>query len=277
MMVELERLWARLNPLTSPFTLIDILIVAVFFYWLLGIVRGTRAVQLLRGVGILLAIAFLMPSIASDRLTLLNWLVVNVISPALIVAIPVLFQPELRRALESLGRSSDLFGRPFGGANRSELLETITVISRAAAQLSQQGVGALMVIERRTQLQEFADRGVILDSRISVPLLLNIFYPNSPLHDMAVIIRGNRILAANVVLPLSEDIAGPRRYGTRHRAAKGITEQSDALAVVVSEETGAISLVSDGRLVSYLTEARLRTMLADLMQVPLESEAKRAA
>jgi len=147
-MIELERLWARLNPFTSPFALIDILIVAAFFYWLLGIVRGTRAVQLLRGVGILLVISFLMPSVASDRLTLLNWLVVNVISPALIVAIPVLFQPELRRALESLGRSSDLFGRPFGGANRSELLETIHVISRAAAQLSQQGVGALMVIER---------------------------------------------------------------------------------------------------------------------------------
>lgn len=276
-MIELERLWTRLNPLTSPFALIDIFIVTAFFYWLLGIVRGTRAVQLLRGVGILLAIAFLMPAIASDRLTLLTWLIVNVISPALIVAIPVLFQPELRRALESLGRSSDLFGRPFGGANRSELLETITVISRAASQLSQQGVGALIVIERRTQLQEFADRGVILDSRISTPLLLNIFFPNSPLHDMAVIIRGNRILAANVVLPLSEDISGPRRYGTRHRAAKGITEQTDALAVVVSEETGAISLVSDGRMVSYLTETRLRTMLADLMQVPLEKEAKRAA
>ncbi|WP_322822600.1 diadenylate cyclase CdaA [Chloroflexus sp.] len=276
-MIELERLWTRLNPLTSPFALIDIFIVTAFFYWLLGIVRGTRAVQLLRGVGILLAIAFLMPAIASDRLTLITWLIVNVISPALIVAIPVLFQPELRRALESLGRSSDLFGRPFGGANRSELLETITVISRAAAQLSQQGVGALIVIERRTQLQEFADRGVILDSRISTPLLLNIFFPNSPLHDMAVIIRGNRILAANVVLPLSEDISGPRRYGTRHRAAKGITEQTDALAVVVSEETGAISLVSDGRMVSYLTETRLRTMLADLMQVPLEKEAKRAA
>ncbi|GIV95020.1 diadenylate cyclase CdaA [Chloroflexus aurantiacus] len=276
-MIEFERLWTRLNPLTSPFALIDIFIVTAFFYWLLGIVRGTRAVQLLRGVGILLAIAFLMPAIASDRLTLLTWLIVNVISPALIVAIPVLFQPELRRALESLGRSSDLFGRPFGGANRSELLETITVISRAAAQLSQQGVGALIVIERRTQLQEFADRGVILDSRISTPLLLNIFFPNSPLHDMAVIIRGNRILAANVVLPLSEDITGPRRYGTRHRAAKGITEQTDALAVVVSEETGAISLVSDGRMVSYLTETRLRTMLADLMQVPLEKEAKRAA
>ncbi|NCC34866.1 MAG: TIGR00159 family protein, partial [Chloroflexia bacterium] len=117
------------------------------------------------------------------------------------------------------------------------------------------------------QLQEYADRGVIIDSRVSLPLLMNIFYPNSPLHDMAVIVRGNRILAANVVLPLSEDITGPRRYGTRHRAAKGISEQSDALAIVVSEETGAISLVQDGRMASYLTEARLRTMLAGLLRV----------
>ena len=126
------------------------------------------------------------------------------------------------------------------------------------------------MIERTTQLQEYADRGVLLDSRISTPLLLNIFYPNSPLHDMAVIIRGNRILAANVVLPLSEDVVGQRRYGTRHRAAKGISEQTDALAVVVSEETGSISLVQDGRMASYLTEARLRAMIADLLRVPLE-------
>jgi DNA integrity scanning protein DisA with diadenylate cyclase activity len=127
-----------------------------------------------------------------------------------------------------------------------------------------------MVIERETGLQEYADRGVILESRLAVPLLLNIFYPNSPLHDMAVIVRNNRILAANVVLPLSEDIGGPRRYGTRHRAAKGISEQSDAIAVVVSEETGAISLVTDGRMVSYLNEARLRNMLAGLLKIALE-------
>jgi DNA integrity scanning protein DisA with diadenylate cyclase activity len=102
-----------------------------------------------------------------------------------------------------------------------------------------------------------------------VPLLLNIFYPNSPLHDMAVIIRSNRILAANVVLPLSEEVLGPRRYGTRHRAAKGISEQSDAIAVVVSEETGSISVVNDGRMASYLNEGRLRTMLAGLLKVQL--------
>jgi DNA integrity scanning protein DisA with diadenylate cyclase activity len=131
-----------------------------------------------------------------------------------------------------------------------------------------------MVIERETMLQEYADRGVIIDARLAVPLLLNIFYPNSPLHDMAIILRGNRILAANVVLPLSEDVGGPRRYGTRHRAAKGITEQSDAIAVVVSEETGAISLMNDGRMVSYLNETRLRHLLAGLLKVPLEESGK---
>jgi len=268
--MDLTRIWARLNPLTSPFAILDILIVAVLCYWLLGVIRGTRAVQLLRGVGILLALAIFVGTVARDQLTTLSWLLSTIITPTLIVGVPVLFQPELRRALETLGRSSELLSRPLAGLNRSELVDTINTIARAAQQLSQQNIGALIVIERSSQLQEYADRGVLLDSRISTPLLLNIFYPNSPLHDMAVIVRGNRILAANVVLPLSEDVIGPRRYGTRHRAAKGISEQSDALAVVVSEETGAISLVQDGRLVSYLTEARLRTMLADLLRVPLD-------
>jgi uncharacterized protein (TIGR00159 family) len=272
--MDFSRLWARLNPLTSPFSLLDILIVGVLFYWLLGVIRGTRAVQLLRGVGIVLALTIVVGTVAGQELSTLAWLLTTIITPALIVGVPVLFQPELRRALETLGRSSELLSRPLTGANRSELLETITIISRAASQLSQQGMGALIVVERTTQLQEYADRGVILESRISTPLLLNIFYPNSPLHDMAVIVRGNRILAANVVLPLSEDVIGPRRYGTRHRAAKGISEQTDALAVVVSEETGAISLVQDGRMASYLTEARLRSMLAGLLRVPIEDEGK---
>lgn len=264
----LNRVFSRLNPLIDPKPLIDITIVALIFYWLLGVIRGTRAVQLLRGIGVVLALSILLSTVLP--LDTLRWLLTNAIQPALFVAIPVLFQPELRRALESLGRTNDLFGRSFGRANRSELLETINGVSRAAQQLSQQGVGALMVLEREVGLQEYADRGVIIDARLAVPLLLNIFYPNSPLHDMAVILRGNRILAANVVLPLSEDVGGPRRYGTRHRAAKGISEQSDAIAVVVSEETGAISLMNDGRMVSYLTEARLRSMLAGLLKVALE-------
>lgn len=271
-MPDILRLIERLNPFVSLLPLLDIAIVSLIFFWLLGVIRGTRAVQLLRGVGIVLALSILLGSVLN--LPTLNWLLSNALRPALIVAIPVLFQPELRRALESLGRTNDLFGRPFGRANRSELLETISVVARAAQLLSQQGVGALIVIERETRLQEYADRGVIIDARLAVPLLLNIFYPNSPLHDMAVIVRGNRILAANVVLPLSEDTVGQRRYGTRHRAAKGISEQSDAICVVVSEETGAISLVNDGRMVSYLNEARLRNMLAGLLKVSLEENGK---
>src|SRR5689334_17261335 len=271
-MSQILRLLERLNPFVDPRALLDIAIVALIFFWLLGVIRGTRAVQLLRGIGIVLAISIVLGS--ALKLDTLNWLLVNVLQPALIVAIPVLFQPELRRALESLGRTNDLFGRGFGRANRSELVETITGVARAAQQLSQQGIGALMVIERETRLQEYADRGVILDARLAVPLLLNTFYPNSPLHDMAVTVRGDRILAANVVLPLSEDVVGQRRYGTRHRAAKGISEQSDAIAVVVSEETGAISLVNDGRMVSYLNEARLRHLLAGLLRVSIEESAK---
>ncbi|MBC8159935.1 MAG: TIGR00159 family protein [Roseiflexaceae bacterium] len=271
-MDSISALLQRINTSIDFFALLDIVIVGLIFFWLLGVIRGTRAVQLLRGFGIVLALSFLLSSLL--ELQTLDWLLERVIQPALFVAIPVIFQPELRRALEKLGGSNDLFSRPFTRANRTELLETINGVARAAQQLSQQGVGALMVIERETGLQEYADRGIILDSRLATPLLLNIFYPNSPLHDMAVIIRGNRILAANVVLPLSEDVVGQRRYGTRHRAAKGITEQSDGIAVVVSEETGAISLVHDGRMVSYLNETRLRSLLAGLLKVPLEEAAK---
>jgi uncharacterized protein (TIGR00159 family) len=267
LIAAINRVLSRLNPFTNPTALIDVAIVALLFFWLLGAIRGTRAVQLLRGIGVVLAISILLGSLLP--LPTLRWLLFNAVQPALFVSIPVLFQPELRRALESLGRTNDLFGWPSGRASNPELIETINGVARAAQQLSQQGVGALMVLEREVGLQEYADRGVIIDARLAVPLLLNIFYPNSPLHDMAVILRGNRILAANVVLPLSEDVGGQRRYGTRHRAAKGISEQSDAIAVVVSEETGAISIMNDGRMVSYLNEARLRNMLAGLLKVSL--------
>ncbi|NJK79701.1 MAG: TIGR00159 family protein [Chloroflexaceae bacterium] len=268
-MENIQNLLNRLNPLVYPTTFIDILVVTAIFFWLLGVVQGTRAVQLVRGISILLVLSFFVGSIF-DGLRTLEWLLRTAIQPALIVAIPILFQPELRRALETLGRSTNLLNRPFGTADSSELLETMNSVSRAAAQLSKQGIGALMVLERNTRLQEYASRGVLLDARVAVPLLLNIFYPNSPLHDMAVIIRGNRIVAANVVLPLSEDIVGQRRYGTRHRAAKGISEQTDAVTVVVSEETGAISLVVDGRMISYLSESRLRSMLIQLFRIKVE-------
>lgn len=267
-MSELLRLW---NRLLTPSSLVDILVVALIFFWLLEVIKDTRGVRLLRGIGIALAIALILSSVLDD-LTTLRWILNNAIRPALIVAIPVLFQPELRRAMEALGRTGNLLSNTFGAANQSDLFEAVNTISKASVQLSRQNIGGLIVIERDTRLQEYADRGVILDARLAVPLLLNIFYPNAPLHDMAVIVRGNRILAANVVLPLSEDIVGHRRYGTRHRAAKGISEQTDAVVVVVSEETGAISVVHDGRLVSYLSEARLRYMLSNLLGLPPERD-----
>ncbi len=257
----------RLNPLEHPRNWLDILFVALLFWWLLGVIQGTRAVQLLRGITIVLILAFAVEAIL--QLQTLRWLLGNVIRPALIVAIPVLFQPELRRALERLGRTEVLTRRPFS-ANQSDLATTVNVVTRATAQLAKQQTGALIVIERTIGLQEYADRGVGLDARLSVPLLLNIFFTNSPLHDLAVIVRGNRTLAANVVLPLSENIVGTPRYGSRHRAALGISEVSDAIAIVVSEETGNISVAVNGRMVRRLTEERLRRLLAELLDVPLE-------
>lgn len=268
MIPDLVEFWSRLNPLQYPGNWIDIFLVALLFWWLLGIIRGTRAVQLLRGITVLLIAAFAIGS--ALQLTTLRWLLENAIRPALFVAIPVLFQPELRRALEALGRSSEVFQwRPFG-ANTNDMVMTINVLVRAAAQLQQQQTGALIVIERNTGLQEYADRGVILDARLSVPLLLNIFFLNSPLHDLAVIIRGGRILAANAVLPLSENVVGTPRYGSRHRAALGVSEQSDAIALVVSEESGSISVATNGRMVRHLSETRLRKLLAELLNVTLE-------
>lgn len=265
-MPSVSEIWDRLSWLG----VLDILLVSLLFFWLLGVIRGTRAVQLLRGVGILVVIALVAGSFLP--LSTLRWLMREAISPALFVTIPILFQPELRRALESLGRTREWFTRPFGTPHRGELEEMIIGISRAAKQLSQQGIGALMIIERETGLQEYADRGVILDSRISVPLLVNIFFPNAPLHDMAVLFRRNRILAANCVLPLSENVVGSTRYGTRHRAALGISEQSDAIAVIVSEETGSISIAHDGRMVRHVSEGRLRRLLGSLLKVEVTEQ-----
>src|SRR5918911_3825398 len=218
-MLDLTQFWDRLNPLRNPINLLDILFVALLFWWLLDVIRGTRAVQLLRGIIVLLVAALVIGSVLP--LPTLRWLLRNAVQPALFVAIPVLFQPELRRALEALGRTGDLLARrPFANHAGDEA-STINLLVRAAVQLSQRQTGALIVIERNTGLQEYEDRGVILDARLSVVLLLNIFFPNAPLHDMAVIIRTGRILAANVVLPLSEKFLGGTRFGTRHRAAFG--------------------------------------------------------
>lgn len=233
---------------------LDILVVAAFSYWLLSLIQGTTAVALLRGI----ALVFVVGSLASSvmGLTLLGWLLKSMI-PALLVAIPILFQPELRRALEQIGRA--------GGLTRPEALttnqRTIEIVSTAAGRLAERNWGALIVLERQIALGEYAETGIRIDGTLSVEFLLSIFYPHSPLHDGAVIVRRDRVVAAACVLPLAETMDTGHQFGTRHRAGIGITEKTDALSVVVSEETGRISISNNGRLVRNLDEQKLRRVL----------------
>ena len=253
-------------------TLLDLAAVTLIFYWLLAVVQGTRAVQLVRGIIILWLASALLSTLF--QLSTLTWLIRNS-GLALLVAIPIIFQPELRRALEQLGRTGTWLNRGLLGGQRA--LETmINEIAAASSILSRQKHGALIVIERQTGLQDYADKGVALDAEVSRQLLTNIFYPNTPLHDGAVIIRNTRIVAAGTVLPLSDNVLTPSQYGTRHRAALGISEYSDAIAVVISEERGTISVAANGRLVGNLTPDRLRKVLAELFRLKTSPDPQQA-
>jgi diadenylate cyclase len=238
-------------------SVLDIAIVALLLYWLLSLIAGTSAATLVRGILTLLALGFFLSNVF--QLTMLQFLLRASI-PALIFAIPVLFAPELRRALEQLGRAGSLIPRTNVISTNTRLADTVAA---AAQQLAERRFGALLVIERSTPLGDFSASGVGVDALLSSELLLNIFWPNSPLHDGAVIIRGDRVVAAAIVLPLARSPT-VEHMGTRHRAAIGITEVSDAIAVVVSEETGNISLANAGRMVRNLSEPRLRKVLSIL-------------
>lgn len=244
----------------DAWSVLDILIVAIIYYWILASLQGTRAIQLLWGV-VLLAL-FLVGVSSVFQLTTLRWLVQNAI-PALLIAIPVIFQPELRRVLERLGRTGGLVNRPLG-IPRQSLVRTVDEICEACTRLSERRMGSLIVLERGTGLQDYVDTGLPVDGLVSAQMLLTIFFPNNPLHDGAVIVRGDRLVAATCILPLSENPAGNQDLGTRHRAALGIAEQTDAVAIVVSEETGIISLATNGRLVRRLDSSRLKNTLLRL-------------
>lgn len=252
-----DLLWVLSN--IQPADVVDILLVAVLFYLLFFIAQGTQAVQLLRGIVIVILLAFLASQILPFRG--FGWLI-NIAFPALVVAIPVIFQPELRRALERLGRTGSLFGRLQQEAVVERVIEEV---ARAAHRLANQRHGALIVVERETGLQEFIESGVPIDADVKAELLRTIFYPNTALHDKAVIIRHDKIVAAECLLPVTHNpqYAG---MGTRHRAAIGLTEESDALVVVVSEETGIISVAYNGRLIRRLDINRLRNVLLAFFQ-----------
>jgi diadenylate cyclase len=243
-------------------SVIDILLVAIVIYWVFILIRGTRAVRIVIGLSILYLVYLVAE--AADLLLLSRLLQTGAVVG--LFAIVVVFQPELRRALEQIGRFGS-FNRFFVSSDNSEAERVAREISRAARLLAGSRHGALIVLERETGLADLAaESGVLLHADLRAELLATLFYHGTALHDGAVIISGDRILAAGVLLPLSQNVLDSERYGTRHRAAIGISEQSDAIVVVVSEETGSISLVMRGRIERNLTEEQLRRRILNLIR-----------
>jgi diadenylate cyclase len=238
---------------------IDIAIVAFVIYKVLGFIRVTRAEQLVKGLLFLLLAAFF-----SDVLNLytLNWILVGAMQFGLI-ALVVVFQPELRRGLEYVGRSK--FIRPqFAHIDKEKAKAVAAAIAKAVDFFSTTKTGALIILERETTLADIVESGVVLDSDISTELLKNIFYEGAPLHDGAAVIREARLHAAGCVLPLTENKELSMDLGTRHRAGIGITEYSDAIALIVSEESGIISTATDGNLTRFLDVKAIEKMLLNL-------------
>ena len=241
---------------------IDVVVVAVVFYQFYMLIKRTRAVQLVKGVMVLLAVSLLAKYF---ELITISWLLDKLLQ-MFVIAIPVVFQPELRKALEQLGRGSFFTRHPSlpGVDNLEQVAEELV---RCSQVLSKNRIGALIVLERKTGVQDFVETGIKIDGVVSSEFLVNIFIPNTPLHDGAVIIRGDRVAAAGCFLPLSENPYIQKELGTRHRAALGLTEITDALVIVVSEETGAISVGIDGALTRIMDEKMLRELLLRELEI----------
>lgn len=239
--------------------IIDIFIVALAFYKLFMLIKETRAEQLTKGIFAL----FLFAKISGWlELYTVNWILEKTMTVG-VIAILIVFQPELRRALEYIGRSR-FFTKSFIEIKGESLSEVVGEIVDAVASLSRQKIGALIVMERKTGLGEIADTGTRIGGKVSSDLLINIFIPNTPLHDGAVIIKDDIVKAAGCFLPLTDNTSLSKELGTRHRAALGISERSDSLTIVVSEETGAISIAESGSLARYLDTKTLNQILIDM-------------
>lgn len=236
--------------------LLDVAVLYVLTYYLLRVLRGTRAMQVLQGLLLLLAL-----SVTARWLNLytINW-VLDKVWPVLIISLIIIFHPEIRRVLASIGRKS-----LFQSLMRDQS-ETVQVVVKAASNLSKRHIGALIALERQAGLQRFIDTGVQIEGLVTADLLATIFTPHSPLHDGAVIIQGDRVASAACLFPLTERDIPDKSLGTRHRAAIGLTEEVDAAVVVVSEETGSISLALGGRLMRDLEPAELNQMLNRLFR-----------
>ena len=243
--------------------ILDVLIVAFLAYKVLGFIRETRAEQLAKGI-----LVFFLATFGSYVFNLytLHYILSNMLQVGLI-ALVVIFQPELRRALEHLGRSK--ITTVFSQVDKDEAKQMIGEFVRAIESMSASRTGALIVIERETLLNDIVETGTIIDARVSEQMIGNIFYEGSPLHDGALIVRGDRLYAAGCVLPLTQNKGLNKELGTRHRAGIGITENSDALTLIVSEETGVVSIAQDGKLTRFLD---MKTVEKMLLNIYLEKE-----
>lgn len=239
----------------------DILIVAVILYELLMLTRQTRGSAVLKGLVLLLLATWFSELLG---FTALNWLLMSVINNGALVLV-ILFQPELRKALEQIGRGAMLEHRDNDGEESKRIVDEII---QCLIDLSRRRVGALIVFEQKTGLKDVIETGTAIDARISAPLLENIFEPNTPLHDGAVVIRGTRVMAGACILTLTEGRGISRELGTRHRAAIGVSETTDAIVLIVSEETGIISMARGGRLTRHLDAASLREVLEGMYSQP---------
>ena len=259
-------MWAQIEGVIETITMldmVDIFVVTYFLYRLYQMLKNTRAASLVKGLMVLLMAALISKWL---HLHVINWLLEKSMTVVL-VALPVVFQPELRRALEQIGRGK-LF-RKTAVLDEEEVENMLSALAKAALAMSHSKTGALIVFERETGLDDYIETGTPIDALVSSELFMNIFIPNTPLHDGAVIIRGNRIKAAGCLLPLTEARNLSKELGTRHRAAIGISEQTDALVLIISEETGTISLARGGALQRYLTEEDIKDLLRPSMNQPL--------
>jgi diadenylate cyclase len=256
----LSAFWLQLIEVArnlGPVEIIDVAVVAFILYQVLRLLRGTQGIQILVGLILLAVIGILSTTF---NLILLSWLFRNA-TFFIIIAVIVMFQPELRRAFDQLGRIGHI-GRPLSRFNARQYNLAISEAIRATEKLSMKKTGALIAFEREVGLEDYAATGVRINGEISAEMLQSIFYPNSPLHDGAVIVRGNRIVAAGCLLPLPDEGTVKERLGTRHRAALGLSLASDALVLVVSEETGNISVIEEGKITRNLDSDDLRRRIA---------------
>lgn len=241
---------------------IDILLVTYVIYKLIMLIRGTRAVQLLKGI-VVIVVTWLLSKYF--ELKTLHWLMSQAFTFG-VLALVIIFQPELRRALEQLGRGK-LFSRTQSLSDNS-LQKTVQEVAKSITYMAKRRIGALLVIERETGLNDYVETGIPIEGKVTSELLINIFIPNTPLHDGAVIIRKDRILAAACYLPLSENPSISKELGTRHRAAIGMSEVSDGVTIVASEETGIVSLAVNGEVRRNLTEEQLSEFLLEHLSPP---------